>query len=96
MPEYPVQKFSNNELFQPRVFHADPWADELPTIEELEEKFGKKKPVEDQQIEVEAETSEKMEVDKVDTISKPSIDNENPSETFNSWLVRILWNNKRV
>jgi hypothetical protein len=88
MPEYPVRKFSDSAPFESRIFLADPWADELPTVEELEEKYGKKKAEEPIEEQIEVNAQDESNVKKMDTSATTSIErvfDERPVEFFNSW-----------
>lgn len=80
MPKYPVQKFADDEEFESRVFHADPWIDKLPTVEEIEQKYGKKK-VENQQED--DQIVEKMDTNELTTTK--ALFEENSKELVNAW-----------
>lgn len=81
MPKYPVKQLLAPEKFTQRIFFADPWADEIPTVEELEEKYGKKMvPIEDTVKNKEVESMEKNE-----ETSTNILFDEKPIDSFNSW-----------
>jgi hypothetical protein len=66
------------------MFFADPWADELPTVEELEEKYGKK--VAESSLAEDSVEKDEVETAQTDEMTSTKIVfEENPVEPFNSW-----------
>jgi hypothetical protein len=71
-------------LFQERIFHADPFADEPPTLEEIEEQYGKKRHEDQEEMQTNLaseEKADKMEVSGTSDISAAT----DTTQAFNSW-----------
>lgn len=89
IPNYPIKQFDKTEpdTFQARILHADPFADEVPSLEEIEERYGKEK---QQENEEEAQISggsdelaNKMEMS--EATDKVAVIEEDPKEAFAAW-----------